>query len=235
MRSSISHTAPHSKINLNDLNAGDILLYTAEGKQGYNIADSTNGNFSHAALFVGSSTFSDGETLHTGQKGATLIRCTVEFSNDLHGVYVVRLSSNIDEKELYKFACESKGKEYDFGSLKYVALASGDIDTLENKSGIYKFIPNAIGTKIVKKLNTKGSYAICSGLTLDLIQRSSKDKVLPKSKLELKMLSPNCIYREASKVDNNAKIFELAPISDEYKNRKKKNFMLAGLSLKLSK
>jgi hypothetical protein len=234
LRTSISHTPPNSKIDLSNLKAGDVILYTAEGKQGYDIADSTNGHFSHAALYVGSSTFSDGETLHTGRNGATLIRCSQEFSNALHGVYVVRLSSSIDEKELYRLACESKGKEYDFGALKYVGLASWDIETLENKTGIHRFIPEAIGTKIVEKLNKKGSYAICSGLTLDLIQKCSKDKILPKAKLELKMMSPNCIYREARKADNNAEIFELAPISEEYKNRNKKNFMLAGLSLGLS-
>ncbi|HHG3232787.1 hypothetical protein [Vibrio vulnificus] len=231
MRKEQLETPKHQSITVRDLKAGDILVYAAEDEVGKNIADSTHGHFSHAALFVGTTAFKDGETLHTGPGGATLVRCSHEFSRKLHGIYVIRVSQRINEMDLYENAQAKKELAYDFGGLIFAGLASWDVDRYENNTGVFKFIPEKLGEKIVKAFNTKGSKAICSGLTLDLLEQAAEGDIFPKRTAPLHTMSPNTIYQQALKAGNNAQVFELAPMSDEYVNRKKRHFFLAGLSL----
>jgi len=234
LKSSILKPAKHNSIEIGCLRAGDILLYSANDELGTDIADSTKGHFSHAAIFVGRSGIEGGEILHTGFAGANLVSCEADFGRKLNGVYVVRASLNIDEYKLYKLAKEKEGIEYDFGSLKYIGLASWDRRTLESGTGVYRFIPKKAGETFVKIFNRKGSAAVCSGLSLSLLGDASIEKIFPRTAVGLDQFSPNCIYEEALKDDSNASIFELIPFSDEEVTRNRKHFFLAGLSLKKS-
>lgn len=225
---SISHKA----LNLGSLKAGDILLYSACDELGKNIADSTKGYFSHAAIYVGSSVVSGGEILHTGPDGANLVNCQADFNRKLNGVFIVRVSSHVDELKLYSLAQDAEGREYDFGSLVHIGLAALDRRTLDNGSGVFKAIPKSLGETVTKKTNRKGSKAVCSGLSLDLLNQAVKEDIFPKTIVALDQLTPNCIYEEAIKNGNNAEVFELIPLSDDELSRPRKNIFLAGLSLK---
>lgn len=234
MRSTSTKKTKHNSINTNNLLAGDILLYSANDPLGKNIADSTNGYFSHAAIYVGCSEEREGEILHTGPEGAVLVNCKDDFSRDFSGVFVVRVSSTIDKSKLYQLAIEQQGKEYDFRSLKYIGLAALDRRTLDNGTGVYRFLPKKIGKAVVKIANRIGSRAVCSGLSISLLNEASKEDVFPETVVALDQLSPNCIYDEALKESNKTSVYELVPLSEEEISRDRKNIFLAGLSLKKS-
>ncbi|MGO2514208.1 hypothetical protein [Marinomonas polaris] len=240
-----SRVNEHESVNLSDLVAGDILLYSpqnlsaigiknkVEVKEATNLADATKGVFSHAAIYLGIEDNSglEGDILHTGPDGVFLSDKSVEFSQVNTGVYVVRLNSEINTKKLVESAKSSLEESYDFIRLPLVALAAWDRRCLQESKGICKYIPNQLSKKFVEKSNPEGSEKICSGLTLKTICDSSEEEVFPNKLMKISQFSPNCIYSEAIKEGNNAKVFELYPLSEDYLNKKPMHFIFAGLSL----
>ena len=226
MKNSITKPINHQQVNIDYLLAGDILLYSASDDLGRDIADSTKGHFSHAAIYVGCSEVGAREILHTGPDGAELVNCDADFNRELHGVFVVRVTSLIDEEKLYELAKEQEGKEYDSGSLKYIGAAALDRRKLDDGSGVYRFIPKKLGETIAKKANRKGSTAVCSGLSLDLLNQATEEEIFPETVVALDQLSPNCIYEEALKNGNKASVYELIPLSEEELSRERKNICL---------
>lgn len=244
-RSRNSRINEHELVEHSGLLAGDILLYAPqelscigvknkiEVKEATNLADATKGVFSHAALYLGQEGIYEigGDILHTGPSGVFLGNMKTELSQVNNGVYVIRLNSTIDKEKLIESARLSLEESYDFLRLPLVALAAWDRRCLQEAGGIYKYIPAGLAKKCVEKLNPEGSERICSGLTLKVITDSSDEDVFPNKLMNISQFSPNCIYSEALKESNNAKIYELHPFSKEYLDQKPLHFILAGLSL----
>lgn len=126
----------HYKFDLINLKPGDILLSHGDGIQAKIIGEATDGNFSHAMLYVG------GTVIHADGNGVYSRNPQRIYSNNKSDLAVYRLKNNLSDDEVEKICKAARsevGKLYDIkGAIS--SVMSGKDRSIKNRQFCSKLV-----------------------------------------------------------------------------------------------